>query len=506
MPESVSAKVRSKLGHPVIDCDGHLVPFPGPMEDYVKAVAGTRWSVRFVGQPGRRLPQETLAAMRDSHLSWSGKPWWDRQTVNTLDRATAALPKLLYERLDDIGLDYTVLFSSAMGLEVHHVGSNEPASPFDPEAGRVWTRALAAYLMDITREFADRMTPVGYISMTTPEAAIEDLEFAVQDLGVKAITISSELRPIVALQERYPELFSGHGSKSDPLTKTSGIGLWLDTLGLDSQYDYDPFWAKCVELKVPVLGHGSAQGRFTARSTSNYVYNHMGNFADAGEALCKSLFMGGVTRRFPGLKFAFLEGGVGWATRLYCDIFAHWDKRNGQAVHNYNPANLDQDLFVDLHRQYGGKMVEGRLDQVLQMSAGTSPDPNDDQAYLDDFRACGIEREEDLRDLFVPNFFFGCEADDPMNAVAFDSKLLPLGARLKAVMSSDIGHWDVPEMTHVLAEAYELVERDLLTEEDFRDFTFGNAVDLFAGMNADFFEGTVVEAEAERALSANVRR
>ena len=31
-----------------------------------------------------------------------------------------------------------------------------------------------------------------------------------------------------------------------------------------------------------------------------------------GEAVCKALFMGGVTRRFPALKFAFLEGGVGW--------------------------------------------------------------------------------------------------------------------------------------------------------------------------------------------------
>jgi len=33
-------------------------------------------------------------------------------------------------------------------------------------------------------------------------------------------------------------------------------------------------------------------------------------FASAGEAMAKALFFGGVTRRFPELNFAFLEGGI----------------------------------------------------------------------------------------------------------------------------------------------------------------------------------------------------
>jgi hypothetical protein len=52
--------------------------------------------------------------------------------------------------------------------------------------------------------------------------------------------------------------------------------------------------------------------------------------------------------------------------------------------------------------------------------------------------------------------------------LAFDGKYLAFGARLKAIFSSDIGHWDVPDMTTVLAEAYELVEHGLLNEGDFR--------------------------------------
>jgi hypothetical protein len=41
-------------------------------------------------------------------------------------------------------------------------------------------------------------------------------------------------------------------------------------------------------------------------------------------------------------------------------------------------------------------------------------------------------------------------------------RLDPLGARLYALLSSDIGHFDVPDMTEVAPEAYELVEHGVL--------------------------------------------
>jgi hypothetical protein len=65
------------------------------------------------------------------------------------------------------------------------------------------------------------------------------------------------------------------------------------------------------------------------------------------------------------------------------------------------------------------------------------------------------------------------------------------------MMSSDIGHWDVTDMTEVVEEGYELVEEDLISEEDFRDFTFTNSVRLYAGLNRDFFKGTVCESAVD---------
>ena len=56
--------------------------------------------------------------------------------------------------------------------------------------------------------------------------------------------------------------------------------------------------------------------------------------------------------------------------------------------------------------------------------------------------------------------------------MAFDGRFTPLGARVPAIMGSDIGHWDVVDFTSPLAEAYELVERELLDADTFRDFVF----------------------------------
>ena len=107
-----------------------------------------------------------------------------------------------------------------------------------------------------------------------------------------------------------------------------------------------------------------------------------------------------------------------------------------------------------------------------------------------------------MRRIFTEQYFFGCEADDPMNAMAFDASRNPRGARLPAVFASDIGHWDVPDFRGVLGEAWELVEDGHVTTDDFRDFTFGNAVRLWGGTNPDFFRGTVVESAADVALGA----
>ncbi len=72
---------------------------------------------------------------------------------------------------------------------------------------------------------------------------------------------------------------------------------------------------------------------------------------------------------------------------------------------------------------------------------------------------------------------------------------------VRAIMSFDLGHWDVTDMTEPAAEAYELVEEELITSEDFRRFAFGHAVQLYAAPNPDFFKGTILEKEVAEELA-----
>ena len=58
----------------------------------------------------------------------------------------------------------------------------------------------------------------------------------------------------------------------------------------------------------------------------------------------------------------------------------------------------------------------------------------------DDFARDRIRSRDDLRAAFTKNFYFGCEDDDPMTAVAFD----PRRRALKPIFSSDVGHFEVP--------------------------------------------------------------
>jgi predicted TIM-barrel fold metal-dependent hydrolase len=473
--QSPSAAVRARVRHPIIDSDGHAVEFGRALFDCVAEVGGRATVDRLRRQMPASFGGLSSQQRRERRL-WRG-PWWALPAENTLDLATATLPKLLYERLDEIGLDFTVLYPS-MGLVFPELE--------DEEVRRAACRGANLYFATYFGEYRDRMAPVASVPMHTPAEAIEELEYAVGEMGFKAVVMPSFVRrPIPVPDSANPE--------------AARAAYWIDTFCLDSEYDYDPVWAKCVELGIAPTFHSLSMGIGFRASISNYIYNHIGHFAASGEALCKALFMGGVTRRFPDLKFAFLEGGVGWAAGLYADLVGHWEKRNAQTVQRYNPARVDRELFLGLCQRYGGKLMEHRLETRSFLLP--VPDQGADLQSRDDWSHCGIKSAEDIRDLFIPHFYFGCEADDPMNATAFDTRRNPFGARLNAIFSSDIGHWDVPDMREVTHEAYELVDEGLISEDDFRRFVFENPGRMWLGMNPDFFMGTKVE-DAARTLTA----
>ena len=265
-------------------------------------------------------------------------------------------------------------------------------------------------------------------------------------------------------------------------------------------YDYDPVWAKCVELGVSPTFHTASMGWPTHSSVSSYVYNHIGMFATAGETLARSLFLGGVPHRFPHAAVRVpgrrrRVGGV--ALRRPRRALGEAQPRRGRALQPRRTRPRAARRAVRAVRQRRATAIgsTGSTTGCARSASPTRIPPT-----LDEFAASGVDRAEDIRDVFTTQFHFGCEADDPMTALAFDTRRNPLGARLRALFASDVGHWDVPDVREVLPEAWELVERrprhrGRLPRAHLRE----PGVAVGAG-NPAFFEGTSVESAVAELL------
>jgi len=467
-------QIKAQLNHPVIDGDGHHIEYVPYVRDLIQQDFGSQLAERFSqvvhgAALTRQVPLENRRAAGVTRTAWWGLP-----TRNTLDRATAMLPGLLYERLEEFGLDYALLYPT-YGLVV-------TAHP-DEELRPAMARAFNRYSAEVFAPYRDRLEPVAAIPMANPQEALAELDFAVGELGLKAVMMAGIIpRPIPGVPD-----------------ENARAARYIDTVGHDSIYDYDPVWRKCAELKVSPTFHAGSQGLGMRASRTNYVYNHIGNFAVAGEAAARSLFFAGVPMKYPTLKFAFLEGGVAWGANLLADLIGHYSKRNRVFLEHYNPAQLNKAALREFISQHGSTQVIARLDELDEAVLMLS-DPEEPPDNLDEFAESQVGSEDDIVDVFSNQYFFGCEADDPMNAVGFARAMLPRETKLNAVFASDIGHWDVPDMGEVLLEAYELLEDGHLSETDFEEFAFSNAVRLWGGVNPGFFEGTAVAHAASSCL------
>jgi len=493
--ESEAAEIRRKAGHPILDADGHMLEVGPALEDYMKDLGGSRIVEKFYAYMGYgndlfdhlSVDMAWLPVKERRDRGIAAGFWWFLP-AETRYRATVSLPKLMHERMDEFGLDFSCVFGTSAVALLALPGIE------DEELRKVACRAYNNYIKDTFGEYADRLTPSAAIPMHNPQEALDELDYAIKTLGLKLALFPSYIVRRI---------------KPDETNKHLGEALapfWLDFYGIDSDHDYDPVWQRCLELGVAPCFHSTANGlAFPMRnSPSNLMFNTVGNFAESGDAIAKALFMGGVTRRFPKLRMGFLEGGAGRGALLYSGMLGFWEKRNEKAMRkNTDPRNLNLDQLGKLVDEYGHPRVKAKKNEFLDLFRAEQAAPEPDVPGLDDWYGAKIERPEQFKDLFQDNMFYGCDADDPTTAWAFKTKYNPFGMKLRAFMGSDIGHCDVIEPSEVVPEAYELLEHDLVTAEEWKEFVFTNAALLYGGMNPHFFDGTPAEAAVKQLLAEN---
>jgi predicted TIM-barrel fold metal-dependent hydrolase len=465
-----AADIHAQLRHPVIDGDGHwLEPIPVFLE-YLSDVGGAG-AVDQIRALWRQNSEWYRVDWSERHRKRLRRTIWWGVTTNTLDKATALLPALLNERLPELGIDFAIIYPS-FGLTIHTI-----AGELQPAAARAYNRMT----WEMFGPYHERFAPVAIIPTQTPDEGLAELDYAVGELGYKAIMIRGN-------QERaIPAAAEGIDSRK--------AAWYCDNIALDSPYDYEPFWRRCVELGVAVTQHSGSPRWSDRASISNFTFNHVGHFAESNHAFARGVFLGGVTRRHPKLNFGFMEGGISWACQQYVDMVAHWEKRRPEGLQY--PTATDIGEMQRLIERYGDERLKANARAIMDNLDAFRPECSIEELgrpehVADDFAASGVNSKADIQAAYTENFYFGCEADDPATMWAFDPRL---GARLRPVFSSDFTHFDVPDFAGVIPEAFELLEDGCVTEQDFREFTFSNAARLHTRTNPSFFEGTVIEHE-----------
>src|SRR4029450_11194800 len=218
-----AAQIRSSLDHPVIDGDGHWVEFDPVFAERMRKVGGDLAADGWLA--ALKTTQDALGmSVAERRRRRIAQPaFWSRPAENTLDRATGQIPRLLYERLPELGTDFAVIYPTA-GLRMPRIG--------DDATRRAVVRAHNIVTAEYFRDLGDRMTPAAIIPMHTPDEAIAELEYVTRELGAKVGMFGSGMSRRVAAVPA-----------TDPDAKR--LAVWYDVLALDIGYHYERARAKC---------------------------------------------------------------------------------------------------------------------------------------------------------------------------------------------------------------------------------------------------------------------
>jgi len=221
--------------------------------------------------------------------------------------------------LDEDGVDAEILFPNGpvQNLTFSRSGSTradrrpgetgvvQSAAPARSDAAfelacvRAYNDALAEW-----RQVSDRYVPIALIPYLSPmETIVAEVRHAVKH-GHGGIVMFAE--PSMALK--------GIKHSNDPY--------------------WDPLWAACEELKVPIHWHGSAGlPLYVLPHWDGYTRSQLHTATTA--RLCATptqaipnLYFSGRMERYPGLKWVFAETGMGWINFVLESCDHEWEQRH----------------------------------------------------------------------------------------------------------------------------------------------------------------------------------
>src|SRR3954452_987044 len=284
----------AKNGFKLIDAEMHVMEPVDLWQRYIdpefadrapRRLNERRWDIRTLveGEIMAAMPGGDWPAISDAEETALGDRYAE-EIARDFDPASQL------RAMDKEGLDLAVLFpTSAMYV-----------TAFDTMDARLAAAACRAYndwLHDyIAAADPRRMFGAAAVSPHDVDSAVAETRRAVAELGMKAIFVR-------------PNIHNGRP--------------WHDPY-------YDPLWAICQELDVPVGFHETTGSRGEGGGTDRFKtmgIAHISTHSMEQMLACMDLIMGGTLERFPRLRFAFLEGQCGWLPFWLHRMDEHYEGR-----------------------------------------------------------------------------------------------------------------------------------------------------------------------------------
>jgi uncharacterized protein len=177
----------------------------------------------------------------------------------------------------------------------------------DPDLANAYTRAYNRYIVDFAAHDRDRLVPIAHISLLDPDFAVAEVRRA-REAGCVGVYLSPDLAA------------RGGRHLMDPL--------------------FDPFWAACAELEMPVGFHVVVRDRpffrpwMPGRGAGSELFFFAFLAIDVMAAFTQML-AGGVFERHPGLRCVVLESGATWIS-AWLDRMDH----KYEVMHKVTPTAL----------------------------------------------------------------------------------------------------------------------------------------------------------------------
>jgi len=211
---------------------------------------------------------------------------WDSSMFGTLGMDVTDVPTRLRD-MDVEGIEVSVLFPTG-AFHVSRLPEKEYANAF--------ARAYNNWIHSVCREAPDRLKGVGMVPFQNVSAAVEEINRAVTKLGV--------------------------------------VGIAVGTYGMKDHLGQEMFWPIYEELQrlnVPLLIHNSRSGPAGENRFDTFLFRH--TIGRPFETLldCSALMYGGIPEKFPKLRIAFLEVGVGWVPYWMDRMDEEYEHRQSEA-------------------------------------------------------------------------------------------------------------------------------------------------------------------------------